>query len=388
MTEKLYYKDPYIEEFESKVISCEAYEDKFKVVLEKTAFFPEEGGQYSDRGFLNEIRVCDAFEDNGIIYHVTESAIKPGETVVGRIDFDERYEKMQCHSAEHILSGLIHTHYGLDNVGFHLGAEEVTMDISAPLTYEQLMKIENMANEVVYKNLPIDCSFPDKSELSKLEYRSKISVEENLRIVTIGEYDRCACCAPHVKSTGEIGLIKILDFSCLRGGIRIRISAGRRAMRIFNAMQQNLAEISRLTSTPRLETAQAVKRVMLAAEETKNELKNTRLTLYKKEASDIRNCEGNAVLVFSDATVDELRTIANIAVSKIGGILVLLSGEEKNYKYVIASNCIDLRFEAKNINAALCGKGGGSANMIQGVFLAEISKIREYFDNTILQPRN
>ena len=379
MTEKLYYQDAYIRTFEATVLSSVENGGRYEILLDKTAFFPEEGGQYSDRGILGDVRVTDAVIKNGDIYHICDGPLTVGARVVGEIDFDERYEKMQCHSAEHILSGLIHTNYGYNNVGFHLGAEEVTMDIDHPLSADQLAEIERLANEVIYENTAITVYFPLPSELSSLEYRSKLDLTENVRIVNIGKYDSCACCAPHVARTGEIGLVKILDFAGLRGGVRIRIAAGRRAMRIFNAMADNLATVSHITSTPKLGCGEAVKRLSAEYEITKSALKDFRRRFYNDIGTRLPSVDGNMIIWYADASLDELRIVANKHTEKVSGILVLLSGSEGDFKYVVSSNRVDLKAEIKNINAALCGKGGGSSNMAQGSFATSLFNIEEYF---------
>lgn len=379
MTEKLYYNDAYISEFKALVISCEKEGEGYVAVLDRTAFFPEEGGQYSDRGFLSDSRVYDVKERDGIIYHYLDSPLNAGESVNGKIDFDERYEKMQCHTAEHILSGLIHKKHSLSNVGFHLGAQEVTMDISSPLSREELAEIERLANEAVYKNVEVEAIYPTPEEAKSLEYRSKLDITENLRVVNIGEYDSCACCAPHLRSTGEIGLIMILDAVKLRGGMRISIAAGRRAYRIYRKMYENLSEISHALSVPRTESADAVRRTLTALEEKKNEYKLARSLYFEREAELIEQSESNILLAYSDATQDELRIIANKAVKKTEKILILLSGKDGDYKYLLASHKCDLKSEIKKINTALCGKGGGSSSMAQGSFSATLDEIKGYF---------
>ena len=185
MTRKLYYDDAYIKEFSSVVLSCDSCERGCDIVMRETAFFPEEGGQYSDKGYIDGVRVLEVMERDGVIHHYTAEPVAVGKPVQCVIDFDERYEKMQCHTGEHILSGIIHDLYGLENVGFHLGAEDVTMDISAPLSRDQLDRVELLANEVIYKNIPITTRFPTPEELPSLKYRSKLDLTENVRIVDI-----------------------------------------------------------------------------------------------------------------------------------------------------------------------------------------------------------
>ena len=379
MTEKLYYNDAYIKEFSAKVIASSSEGDLYATVLDRTAFFPEEGGQYSDKGMLGGVRVVDVAEKDGIIYHYTESPLAVGDTVNGEIDFPERFEKMQCHTAEHIMSGLIHKNYGLDNVGFHLGKDDVTMDISKPLDWEELMKIEALANEAVYADVEVTALYPSAQELGGLKYRSKLDITENVRIINIGDYDSCACCAPHVMRTGEIGIIMILDAEKLRGGMRIHIAAGKRAYRIYRGMYENLSEISHALSVPRLESAKNVKKTLLDFEEKKNDYKAARIAYFEREADLVAEHKGNLVLTFTDATQDELRALANKAVEKIDGILVLISGYEHEYKYLLASKNVNLRDEIKKINTALLGKGGGSPIMAQGSFGASLADIKEYF---------
>ena len=288
MTKKLYYQDAYIKEFWATVLSCEKSGECYDVVLDKTAFFPEEGGQYSDKGKIGDTLVIDVKETNGIIHHYTQGPIDKGVTLFCSVDFDERYEKMQCHSAEHILSGLFHKHFGLDNVGFHLGKDDVTMDISAPLGEKELEFIEMLANEAVYKNVEITAEFPNSEELSLMEYRAKLDLTENVRIVRIGEYDACACCAPHVRFTGEIGAIKILDSVKLRGGLRIHITAGRRAMRFFRECFASVGAVSALLSVPKSDVEGGVKKLQEDYAKLKADFSEYKLGIMRREAEAVK----------------------------------------------------------------------------------------------------
>ncbi len=380
MTEKLYYSDAYKSEFFAKVLSCEKSGGLYDVILDKTAFFPEEGGQYSDKGTLGVANVTCVKEISGVIHHYTDASFEVGREVFGKIDFDERYEKMQCHTGEHILSGIIHSLYGLDNVGFHLGADEVTMDINAPLTREQLDRVERLANEVIYKNVDVTSSFPTPTELSDMQYRSKLDLYENVRIVKIGEYDSCACCAPHVKYTGEIGVIKILDFAKLRGGIRIFITAGRRAVKVFNEYYKTLQSVSSLLSLPKSEVVGGVNKLLGDFAELKNTYSSYRTSVLEKQAELLEYAQGCRIVLLEGASIPELIAFSNVARKKTGGILVLLSGDEGDYKYVISSNTDDLRAKAGEINKSLLGRGGGKPEMIQGSFGCTYEEIKKYFN--------
>ena len=380
MTEKLYYKDAYLAEFSATVLACDAVDGGYRIVLDKTAFFPEEGGQYSDTGYIENVRVEDVREKDGIIYHITREPVAVGATLECGIDFADRYEKMQCHTAEHIISGLIHKHFGFDNVGFHLGDDYVTMDISGVLSRTELDMIEDMANAVVFENVAVTSEFPTPDELPAMNYRAKLDLTENVRIVRIGEYDACACCAPHVARSGECGLIKILDFQKLRGGIRMFITAGRRALAYFRAMFTAAGEISQLLSVPKEEIAGGVSKLAEALAKERADFKAYRLSSAKARAAAIEHTAGNLVLHFADLEGEELRVLASEAISKVNGILIVLGGTDGAYKYVIASNTTDLRAASRDINAALGGRGGGSPTMIQGSFTADLDAIKSYFE--------
>ena len=378
MTEKLYYTNAYIKEFDSEVVSVTKREDGFAVVLSKTAFFPEEGGQSSDSGYIEGARVKHVYEESGIIYHLTDTAPE-GETVHCTLDFDERFEKMQCHTAEHILCGFVHKLYGLSNVGFHLGDDEVTFDVDGILSREQLDKVEQLANAAVFANVKIDTFFPTQEQISTLEYRSKLDFTDGVRIVKIGDYDSCACCAPHVAYTGEVGLIKILDFMKHRGGTRIWMVAGKRALSDYRLRYENIKRISAMLCAPQLETADTLERYIADSEASKIALKQARLKIAELEAQTVEARQGDAVFYHPDFQIPELIAFSNIANKKIEGILVAISGTEGDYKYVISSSSVDLRAMSKDINTALSGRGGGRPEMIQGSFNTTIEKIKEYF---------
>ena len=379
MTEKLYYKDAYIKEFVATVISASECDGQYDIILDKTAFFPEEGGQYCDTGIINGVKVLSVKEKDGVIHHYTEAALDEGEEVFCKLDFNERFEKMQAHSGEHILSGIINKLYGLDNVGFHLGADVVTMDVSKPLTRAELDRVEELANEVVYANIEITAEFPSEDELKNMEYRSKLDLTENVRIVKIGKFDSCACCAPHVRYTGEIGAIKILDFAKIRGGTRIFIAVGRRAMRAFSELYRNAQAVSEALSLPKNEIVGGVLKLQSDLAELKNEYSAYRKEIVLKKAEAMPAVDGNALVVIN-AGMDEMIAFANIATEKVSGMLVILSGKDGEYKYVISSSSIDLRGESKEINKSLLGRGGGKPNMIQGSFASSLEEIEGYFN--------
>lgn len=379
MTEKLYYVDAYINEFDATVVDQYVDNGKNVIVLDRTAFFPEEGGQSSDTGFIGDARVIDVREKDGIIRHFVDKPLNKGEIYSCKIDFADRFEKMQCHTAEHIISGAIKRLYGFDNVGFHLGATEVTMDINGYLTREQLDEIELIANRAVFDNVPIKTYFPNSEKLRILEYRSKLDLTENVRIVEVEGYDICACCAPHVAYTGEIGLIKILDFEKHRGGLRINIAAGYRALRDYREKYSNVLKISAIFSEPQATVAKAAEGFNSSYEELKSRLKMAGINNARLEAKLIENTDDSLVCHYPDMNMDELREFVNCAKEKVGKILVALTGKDGDYKYIMTSAHIDLAPIYKQINGALSGRGGGRDNMIQGSFTTDFESISKYF---------
>lgn len=378
MTEKLYYNDAYIKEFEAKVLSVEADGERFAVVLDRTAFFPEEGGQSSDKGFIGTAAVLDVCERDGTVYHLCDRAVEQGCTVACSVDFDERFEKMQMHTAEHIMCGIIHKRYGYDNVGFHLGDEEVVFDINAVLTAHEIDEVRAAANMAVYENRAVTAFFPTAEELSEIEYRSKLDLTENVRIVNIDGYDLCACCAPHVSRTGEIGMISVLNFEKHRGGTRIYMLAGRRAERDCAERISTVRRISALTSEPQRAVAAAVEVLINELDGMKQKLKCARMREIKLLADRVERTDGNAVVLLDGFSPAELIAFSNEALPKVGGVLVALSGEDGNFKYVASSESKDLKREVKEFNSALCGRGGGSG-MIQGSFASTLYEIKKYF---------
>ena len=377
-TEKLYYENAYISDFYASVISTQSIDGGYDVILDKTAFFPEEGGQSADTGYIAESRVLNVYEKDGVIHHITDTEPTLGEHWCS-VDFDSRFEKMQCHTAEHILCGIIHSLFGFDNVGFHLGDDEVTFDVSGVLDRDQLDRVEEMANEVVFSNIRVEAFFPPDRRLPYIKYRSKLDIAEGVRLVRIGEVDICACCAPHVSSTGEIGIIKILDFMKHRGGTRIWMTAGKRALIDYRRRYENIKKISGMLSAPQSDVAVTLEGYISDCEEMKAALKSARLKIAELYAMTVEPTEGNLVILLPDLTIPELIAFSNIANKRVGKITVALSGSDGDYKYVISSSSVDLSTLSKDINAALCGRGGGRAEMLQGSFATALDEIRKYF---------
>lgn len=375
---RLFYKDPYLSRFEAEVRSCEKGEKYFEVTLNETAFYPEGGGQPGDTGTLGDARVLDTRERDGSIVHFCDRPLEPGARVRGEIDFDRRFDLMQNHSGEHILSGIIYSRFGLHNVGFHMGAGVITIDFDGVIPDSALGEIERAANGAVWKNLPFEVSYPDEKTLETLHYRSKKELQGPVRIVTCRGYDACACCGTHVLRSGEIGLIKLLSCKSLRGGVRLEMTAGKRAYEYVNTVLEQNRETSVLLSAKPEETFHAVKRQF-------DELKGAKHRLYGLEeeqfGSIARQYEGTGdVLLFeSEMPPDSVRRLCGKIASLCGGECRVFAGsDEAGYVYAAASPGADLSSWAKRFNSALNGRGGGKYGFVQGQLCATRREIENF----------
>ena len=377
MTEKLFYQDSYVREFDAEVLECEKTAQEYKTVLDRTAFFPEGGGQYGDIGWIDGIRVTDAHEKDGIIYHTMEGPLPVGGHVHGKLDWEERFERMQQHTGEHIISGIVHARFGYENVGFHLGSDYCTMDFNGPITREQLREIEMEANRAVFRNLAVEVTYPSKEELVHMEYRSKIEIEGQVRIITVPGYDVCACCAPHMKSTGEIGLIKLVDMMNYKGGERITMLAGFRALRDYSIKDENTKTVSALLCVKEYETAEAVSHLKeeMASLKGKNASLQQKLLGYR--AAEIPLGEGVTAVFDPELSGNEPRELMNLLLERGAAFCAVFAGtDQSGYRYVIGSRKEDVRPYSKLLNEAFNGRGGGKPEMVQGSLAGTEEAIR------------
>ena len=379
-SEKLYYTDSHLSEFSAVVTSCVEREGGYALTLDRTAFFPEGGGQLADTGYIGDVRVTDVREKDGELRHYVDAPVAPGTAVFCRLDWEQRYRRMQNHSGEHIVSGITHGLYGYENVGFHMGTDCMTIDFSGELTWEQLMDIERRANECVRSDVPIRTYFPDGETLAKLEYRSKLELTHDVRIVEIEGIDRCACCAPHVTRTGEVGIIKILDFMRHRGGVRVSLVCGMDALDDYRARQQSVTEISNATSVKRDQVAEGVRRLLAEQGKQKERIAALSLALARNIAAGYAPTEGN-IVVF-DTLLDEpaLRELVNELAEKCRIAAAFSGGDETGYRYIIGSRVTDLRPLTRAVNAGIGGRGGGKSEMIQGSAGKTAAEIREFME--------
>lgn len=409
VTEKLYDADAYCKAFTATVISCEEAEDRkglYAVVLNKTAFFPEGGGQYADTGTLQEfkkdcetplsdaVKVVDVqVSDDGIITHYCDGAVTPWAQVTGLLDWEQRFERMQNHTGEHLVSGTVHRLYGLDNIGFHLGDRDVTCDFNGELSDEQLREVEKVVNRAVWENVEVFAEYPDPATLPDLDYRSKLELTEDVRLVTIPGYDVCACCAPHVARTGEVGLIKIVNSEKAHGGTRVHMICGPWALDDYNVKQTNIMRIVDLTSTPQEETADAVEALQTQNGHLTHELSVAQvqqaeiaLRFLKEQAG--ADTSDNRVVFLPALETDAIRALANGGRDLCDGVFVALTAGEKDlgpdgqpqsYRYIATSKGLPLSRLAKEFNASLNGRGGGRDEMVQGSFGAPLEDIVAFF---------
>ncbi len=398
-TELLYETDGMLTEFDASVIGSEKCTERegYSIILDRTAFFPEGGGQKADTGYIvcapdRKIRVSDVQTVDGKVCHYTDEEIGAGTVVTGILDKQQRFARMQEHGAEHLLCGIIHNRFGYDNVGFHSSDDGLVIDINGELTDKQLMEVEEAANCAVFENVPFTISFPSPEEAEGLEYRSKIDIDENIRLVTIEGYDCCACCAPHVNSTGQLGVIKIISVMPHRGGMRITMKAGMNAYRDYALLDDQNARIMEILSSKRYHTAEQAE----AFSDRQMRLREENTALKKKlsalaAGSVVEDLKGKTkddhpfeLLFFDDLDPTGLRNLVNECTAVYNGIVCAFLRVENGYRYIFAVNeedvkSTDLKAFADDFNKNCQGRGGGSDIMVQGTSQASAETIEAYF---------
>lgn len=378
--ERLYEADPYISEFDARVMACEQVKDQYRILLDRTAFFPEGGGQPGDRGMIGEALIKDTHEKDGMIWHYSDSRLNVGSEVHGKIDWDFRFSNMQNHAGEHIVSGLIHGKYGYDNVGFHMGSEAVTLDINGELTKEQVKEIEKEANAAIEANISIQVFIPEKRVLEQMEYRSKKELEGDVRIVEISGYDRCACCGTHPLRTGEIRLIKILSVQNYKGGVRIAMLAGNRALEDYMDKHESVVDISHLLSSKTGEITGAVERLLKEIGDLKYTMVQMKREIMEKKA-EAQEISGKAVCVEeNEFKGNELREYANMLSKRAEKVLAVSGGTDSQRRYVLIDKTGGAKMLGQEIQKLFGGKGGGSPQMIQGTMSGNFEEIKGWFE--------
>ena len=377
-TEKLYYQDSHLREFSAVVTGCRPGKHGWDVTLDRTAFYPEGGGQPGDQGTLGGVAVTDTHEMNGEVVHYCDGPLDVGAVVEGRIDWDRRFDLMQQHSGEHILSGLIHGAYGYDNVGFHMGRDAVTIDFNGMLDEAQLASLERQANRVIWRNEAVEVFWPEPEELARLPYRSKKALEGPVRLVRFPGADLCACCGTHVDRTGEIGLVKLLSCQKFHQGVRIEMLAGGRAMEYLTQVHDQNRQISGLLSAKPLETAAAAARLQQELAGSKFRAGQLEDQLFAQRAEGLRGA-GDVLLFEENLRPDSLRRLTDAILGTCGGRCAVFSGTAEGFQYAIGQKDGDLRAFVKEMNAALNGRGGGKPGFVQGSVRASREEIARFF---------
>ncbi|MEE3425361.1 MAG: alanyl-tRNA editing protein, partial [Erysipelotrichaceae bacterium] len=365
LTKELYYDDAYLNEFQATVLSCEEDKKGYALTLDATAFYPEGGGQPYDTGTLNEAKVLEVHRRDDRIIHTVDTYLKPGTIVNGKVDFERRFDLMQQHSGEHVFSGLVHKHFGYDNIGFHLGEKEVVLDFSGPLDHKDLSMIEAECNRMIQKNIPVEVTYPNDEELSNLDYRSKKELSGRIRIVSIRDCDVCACCGTHVRKIGEVGYCKVLSLTTKKGNARVSVLFGKRATDYMARIYDEVTAISALISKNPLEILEGVRH--LQDEVLQKGLKlNALYTKHFEERFEKETETSLFITIEEGCTMDLLRNFCDRMSAKAKTAAGLLKKSEEDYQYVIISKSEDLRAAAKSLSETFAGKGGGSKEMIQG----------------------
>ena len=365
MTIRLFDQDAYLLDFTARVLDCQCAGEGWDVTLNRTAFFPEGGGQGADHGTLGGARVLDAHEKNGVILHRTDTPLPVGDMVEGHVDGVRRLSMMQQHTGEHILSGLICRMYGYSNVGFHIGTEAVTLDFNGPLTEAQAREAERLANECVWRDQPVHAYVPEKEELARLEYRSKKAIDGDVRIVSIEGVDTCACCGTHVSTTGQVGQIKVLSAQKYKGGVRLSFLCGMRALEMENQLLDENRAVSQALSAQSGELASAVRRIMQERDDLRYRCQQLGIQLFAARAEALR-AQPVRVVEADMLGQDQLRKAAGL-LAEGGRYGLTLLKRADGWSFALCAPEADARAAAQVLCARFGGKSGGPRDRVQGV---------------------
>ena len=379
MTRKLYYEDCHLTRFESRVADCRKTEKGYEIILDATAFYPEGGGQACDLGFLGGTQVLDVQERGEDVVHLCSGPLEIGSIVEGTIDYKRRFDLMQQHTGEHIVSGIIHRRYGYHNVGFHMGSELIEIDFDGVIPAEDLPMIEQEANAALWQNIPVRCWYPSEAELPQVFYRTKRALPWPVRIVQVPGFDSCACCGIHVAMTGEVGLVKLFTAVGLRGGTRIEMSCGRRALMLLNRAYEQNRQVSQAFSAKIEETGAAARKMNEALAEEKYRSAQLQKQIFESVAESYVNQE--CVVHFEDGLDSvQVRQLADAIAQRCDGWAVVFSGSDgEGYVFAMVARQVDLRTLGKEMTAELHGRGGGKPNFQQGRVSATRHQIEEFF---------
>ena len=380
MTEKLYYLDAYATTFTAKVLECTEEKKNYKVVLDRTLFYPEGGGQPADMGTLGGVKVLDVHEKDDIVTHTTDKPLEVGAAVEGIIDWERRFDLMQNHSGEHILSGVICAKYGCDNVGFHMGKEMITIDLNTKIPDEDLPWLEEKANEAIWNNVPVGIRYPSKEELDALDYRSKKELEGQVRIVNVGEYDCCACCGTHVKLAGEVGQIKIISSQNYKGGTRLELLCGKRALQDFRKKNDVSSQAGQLLSVPAEKVDSAVKNVLAERDELIQTLNQLKWKYFNLKAEQVTEGTENILFFGEGLNSKDMTHFADLLLKKGAKRTAVFSSAGEGFAFVLLSAEKDGRDFTDAMKEPFACKGGGKPDAVQGRVTGTKKDIQKFFE--------
>lgn len=378
-TIKLYYQDSHRKSFTAQVLSCEETPRGYEVILDATAFYPEGGGQGADTGMLGGSRVLDTRERGEEIVHLCEMPLTVGSTVEGTIDYDARFTRMQQHSGEHIVSGIIHRRFGYSNVGFHMTLNSMVIDFDGVIPDEAIPEIEAEANRAVWQNFPVKIWTPSPEELPHVPYRTKKQLPWPVRIVEFPGYDICACCGTHVAATGEIGLIKLFSAIPCRGGTRIEMAAGSAALKIMNEIYAQNLQVSHIFSAPVTQTGAAAQAFSDASAAQKYRIVELERKIFRTVADSYT---GKGDILHFEEGLDSagVRELADAIAEQCGGTASVFSGSDgEGYSFCLVTRSGDLRQLGKEMTKVLNGRGGGKPIFQQGKVNAAKQEIEAFF---------
>ena len=407
MTEKLYYQDAYLKEFSAAIEEVSAADRVLRIRLDRTAFYPEGGGQGADHGSLmlpdgNVLQIIDVQEQDGKIWHMVscgegpaceaagtarhgadhqepEQRIAAGMRVTGRIDWDRRFDHMQQHSGEHIVSGMICARFHCDNVGFHLGEDVVTIDFNHRITMEEAEEIEEQANRYIWEDHVLEVLWPTQEELQTLAYRSKKELEGNVRIACFPEADTCACCGTHVSSSAQVGLVKFLSAKNFHEGTRLELLCGSRAVRFLSMNYRVNKAAAVLLSSSEEHTADHVARLIEENIRLKADCAAAQDRMLRMRAETFQG-KGDVCVVEDTLDPAQARPLADLIADSCGGRASVFVRDGSSYRYAVIHRNTDITDFVKKLNESLGGRGGGRSGFAQGSVSAAKQEIETFFE--------
>ncbi len=377
--EKLFYQDQEIKKFTATVTGCTATEKGYEVTLDATAFYPTGGGQACDIGTLGSVSVLDVTERGEEIIHLCDAPLEVGKTVNGQIDWARRFDLMQQHTGEHIVSGIIHRLYGHQNSGFHVGEELMEVDFDGPLPDGALEEIQRLANEAVWADYPVNCYIPSPEELPNVVYRTKRPLPWPVRIVEIPTIDSCACCGIHTKRTAQVGLIYI--FSCVKfhQGVRLEMACGKRALDRLHKISQQNRQVSQILSARPLETGAAAQQMKDALSGERYRVAGLESRIFDKIAEGYAGHK--AAFCFEENLEPAgVRQLAE-KIAQRADLAGVFSQKDGKYNLCLAGEPEQVKTLGLTLAQTLGARGGGKPGFWQGSVTATEEQIRMLLPN-------